>query len=120
MVKPVKIEMDTSVTPELRLRQRWRTVGSMPAPLLDAKTREVIPCRPVDMSAEGLGIFTTNELRPDMQFIMPVKEREIRLKLIWSSENAGERPGYRHGIQAIDKDINLEQIFIECGCFKPE
>jgi hypothetical protein len=101
---------------ELRLHRRRRLVGFMPGRLFIAETGEEIVCRPLDVSAYGLGMFTEDEIDEFVHdFVLVVAERTIRLERVYSQESPGLKVGYRHGFRVKDRDVDLEKLCIELG-----
>ena len=101
---------------ETRSNRRRRLAGFMPGRLYTASRQEVY-CRPMDVSASGIGVFSEDDLKEvGKDFVLVIANREIPLELVWSLASPGPRVGYRHGFKVRDPDVDLESLCIMLGC----
>jgi hypothetical protein len=102
---------------ERRFEPRRRTIGFLPGELLAASGADgPIECKPIDVSAFGLGIFSEADLEETRDYVLKMGGQLIELELIWSEESPGKMVGYRHGLRVKDPRLDLEALFTAAGC----
>ncbi len=102
---------------ERRMSIRKQLTGLLPGKLVDARGK-TLNAEPVDVSEHGLGIVTQSRLEEGEELYLVLnKERSVRLKVIWSSEDFSKNDLTRYGLEC-SGDINLEEIFIQYMCLK--
>jgi hypothetical protein len=101
---------------ERRFEPRRRTIGFLPGQLTAVGRDEAIECKPIDVSAFGLGIFSEDDLEDAKDYVLKIGGREVELELIWSEESPGKMVGYRHGLRVKDPELDLEALFTAAGC----
>lgn len=80
------------------------------------KTREgkEIECSFIDVSSEGIGIFTEKKFSCDDLVILDMDDCEVTLKTIWT-KSAEDVTTLRYGFSLCDTDVDLTRLFINKG-----
>ena len=103
---------------ERRLNTRRRLTGLLPGKIVDKDKDNVIHCRPVDISKDGIGILTELELEQGAILHLTSSEQDIELKVMWKKQDFGKANLTRYGLVTSDSSINLENVFLRAGCLK--
>ena len=103
---------------ERRLSTRRKLTGLIPGKLVVVGSTVPISCRPIDISANGLGILSEEILTPGSKLALKTHDREIIFEVSWGQPDFGKRDLYRYGLLVVDRSINLEAVFAETGCLK--
>ena len=103
---------------EKRIHPRQKVLRFLPGKLYreDDLNGDQIPCRPLDVSAMGLGIFTEEELEEGDRLILRLQGEDVELIVVWMMESPGETVGFRYGLKAKQAGVNLEEIFARHNC----
>jgi hypothetical protein len=110
--------MGLALFKERRLADRKRLTGLLPGRLLLSATRAEIVCRPVDVSANGLGIVIDKEIDPGTELELHLKSGTVRLQVAWAQPDFGKQNMFRYGLVTLDPSQNLEAIFVDTGCLR--
>ncbi|TWW08013.1 hypothetical protein E3A20_28580 [Planctomyces bekefii] len=100
------------------MSERKRLTGLLPARLQLESTKADIICKPVDVSAHGLGIVASKEIEVGAVLSLQLKDHPVSLKVAWSQPDFGKQNMHRYGLVALDQSVNLEDLFIAAGCLK--
>jgi hypothetical protein len=109
--------MGLALFKERRINDRLKLTGLMPGRMFLA-TGEELSCRPVDVSASGLGILISKEIDPGTQVTLVIKNEKIELLVAWVQRDFGKQDMFRYGLVTLDANKNMESIFKNCGCLK--
>jgi hypothetical protein len=113
--------MGLALFKERRFAERRQLSGVLPGSLIRADGSGAISCRPVDVSAHGLGIVISGEqktLAIGLNLILVVTDAEVPLQVAWSAPDFGKHDSYRYGLVVKDQSVNLEELFLKYGCLK--
>lgn len=102
---------------ERRLNTRRRLTGLLPGKIID-KDSQVISCRPVDVSKDGVGILAEDILEEGMTLTLQSPNGDIELEVMWKKQDYGKQNLFRYGLVTKDSSNNLENIFLAAGCLK--
>ncbi len=104
---------------ERRSEERKTLTGLMPGRLFLISSDRTLSARPLDVSAQGLGILMSENVPDGTEIGLAVEKRQIvKMRVAWSKEDFGKRDLYRYGLECLDKKLNLEEIFLATGCLK--
>ena len=103
---------------ERRLNTRSRLTGILPGKIINKELDSIINCRPVDISEDGLGILTEQQLENGLILHLTSSELDIEMKVMWKKQDFGKANLLRYGLICSDTNINLEDIFQKAGCLK--
>jgi hypothetical protein len=109
--------MGLALFQERRMDLRKKLTGLLPGRLRSSKGND-INCRPVDVSENGLGIISKDNLAVNDVVELQVKDILISLKVGWVKPDFGKRDLFRYGLVSQNAKYNLEEIFISSGCMK--
>lgn len=113
--------MGLALFKERRLADRRRLTGLLPGKMVFESGRQEIICRPVDVSANGMGIVVQNlrkEIEPGTVLLLMTKDGALRLSVAWGQPDFGKQDLFRYGLVTMDPADNLEQMFIDTGCLR--
>jgi len=125
--------MGLALFKERRISDRRRLTGLLPGRLafagkggIEAGGSETsgsyIACRPVDVSANGMGIVASGqlgEIDPGTELVLVIKDRSaIRLQVAWSQPDFGKQDCFRYGLVTLDPAEDLEELFVSSGCMR--
>ncbi|MEN9836266.1 MAG: hypothetical protein RL011_2459 [Pseudomonadota bacterium] len=113
--------MGLALFKERRFSERRQLSGVLPGSLIRADGKGAVSCRPVDVSAHGLGIVIIGEkkmLPLGLELSLVVTDGEIPLIVAWSTPDFGKQDSVRYGLAVKDETVNLEQVFENYGCLK--
>ena len=113
--------MGLALFKERRFSERRQLSGVLPGGLIRADGKGAVSCRPVDVSAHGLGIVIVGEkklLPIGLDLILVVTDGEIPLQVAWSTPDFGKQDSVRYGLAVTDQSVNLELVFEKYGCLK--
>jgi hypothetical protein len=113
--------MGLALFKERRLAERKNLTGLLPGSLIRADGKGSVSCRPVDISAHGIGIVITGEKKTlpiGTELKLVVTDNEIDLRVAWSAPDFGKQDSMRYGLVATDSSVDLEQLFTQFGCLK--
>ncbi len=102
---------------ERRNKRRVNLSGLMPGRLLLKESQKPISCRPINVSGKGLGIVSTDLLQEGTSVILTIKNRKIELRVVWSQPDFRKQNMVRYGLQVLDDELNMEELFRESGMF---
>lgn len=94
-----------------------KTIRLLPGPIIDTHNN-VLQCRPVDISTEGLSILSETQLSVGDHLVLKTHKDAIALEVIWSKQDFGKQGLLRYGLKATQADTDLEKIFADAGCLK--
>ena len=103
---------------EQRLSPRRKLTGLLPGRMVVVGSNVNISCKPVDISAHGLGIVSEEILTAGSKLALRTHDREILLEVSWGQPDFGKRDLYRYGLVTVDRDVDLELVFADTGCLK--
>ncbi|MDB2447096.1 PilZ domain-containing protein [bacterium] len=103
---------------ERRLNTRRRLTGLLPGKIVDTKKEEDVSCRPVDISKDGIGILTEDQLEQGDILNLMGPDLQVELKVMWKKQDYGKQSLFRYGLVTTDNSVNLENIFMAAGCLK--
>lgn len=103
---------------ERRLADRRQLTGLLPGRLIMASTRADLACRPVDVSANGLGIVVDKEIDPGTAVELQTRNGTVQLQVAWVQPDFGKQNMFRYGLVTLDPSLNLEEMFIAAGCLR--
>ena len=102
---------------ERRRHSRKRFSGLLPGPLyLETNRKKSLQCKPIDISKNGLGLLIAEEIPKDAILILVTKEQEIPFKIAWQRPDFGKEELIRYGLEIVDPELDIEEIFIKSGC----
>lgn len=111
--------MGLALFKEKRLSDRRKLTGLLPGRLLIAgDRRQDVFCRPVDVSANGVGIVLAREIAAGTDMVLMLPDREVSLRVAWGQPDFGKQDMFRYGLATLDAEDNLEEIFVAAGCLK--
>ncbi|MBM4252768.1 MAG: PilZ domain-containing protein [Deltaproteobacteria bacterium] len=113
--------MGLALFKERRFTERRQLSGVLPGSLIRTDGKGAVSCRPVDVSAHGLGIVIIGEkkiLPVGLELHLVVSDGEIALTVAWSTPDFGKQDSVRYGLAVTDPAVNLEQVFEKYGCLK--
>lgn len=105
-------------TKERRLAGRQKLTGLMPGKFFVKASGKSISCRPVDVSDNGLGILTADELTVDAEICLVTGDQEILMKIMWRKPDFGKNNLMRYGLSCLTPGIDLASVFVNHGCLK--
>lgn len=89
----------------------------LPGAIIDSNNN-VIQCRPVDLSSDGLSILTETPLEVGAILALRTHNASIALEIVWRRADFGKHGLVRYGLRTKDSSVDLENIFREAGCLK--
>ena len=89
----------------------------LPGAIIDSNNN-VIQCRPVDLSAEGLSILSETNLDVGATISLRTHNATIAMEIVWRRADFGKQGLVRYGLKTKDATVDLENIFRETGCLK--
>ena len=110
--------MGLALFKERRFADRRKLTGLLPGRLIIEETKAELTCRPIDVSANGMGIVVSRELEPGTQILLIMKERTIPLTTAWGSPDFGKQDMFRYGLITLNPADNLEEAFLVTGCLR--
>lgn len=105
------------VAKERRLNSRNRLSGLMPGRLHNETTGRDISCRPVDVSDQGMGVLSSDQMTAGDQLTLTAGEDVIRLQVAWTKPDFGKRNLFRYGLVA-KQPAQLVELFRRTGCLE--
>lgn len=104
---------------ERRSGERMTLTGLMPGRLFLISSDRTLSARPLDVSVHGLGILMGEKVPDGTEIGLAVEKRHVvKMRVAWSKEDFGKRDLYRYGLECLDTNLNLEDIFLATGCLK--
>lgn len=110
--------MGIALFKERRLSSRRKLTGLLPGKLTVASLKAPLVCRLTDVSAHGLGIVANVEISLGARAVLETGTLSIEFEVIWAAPDFGKQDMFRYGLVSTDHEVNIEQIFIDCGCLK--
>ena len=111
--------MTLPIFKERRLSSRRVLSGLLPAPLvLREEPEQKFNCKPVDLSADGLGVLADVVLPIGTELLLKLPEEDVVMKIIWKKQDFGKKELIRYGLVTESHEKNIEQIFEEHDCFE--
>ena len=110
--------MGLALFKEKRLSQRRKLTGLLPGRLTVSDTKVDIECRPVAVSAPGMGIVIAKEVAPGTELLLLTATKPVRLSVAWGQPDFGKQDMFRYGLVTLDPDDDLEEIFVRGGCLR--
>ena len=110
--------MGLALFKERRFADRRKLTGLLPGRLMLEQSNTELTCRPIDVSANGMGIVVSRELEPGTQVLLIMKERTIPLTIAWGSPDFGKQDMFRYGLITLNPADNLEEAFLASGCLR--
>lgn len=101
---------------ERRMAERKRLTGLLPGRFM--VNGKVMDAKPFDISAHGLGLLMSAEIKDGTKAVMTISGRDIPLEFKWSDPDFGKHDLWRYGLVCTDTSINLEDEFESTGCLK--
>ena len=101
---------------EKRFKPRKALTGLLPGPITKIDG-ERVTCRPVDISENGLGILSEEQLSTGDKLMLELKDEKIALEVTYQKRDFGKHNLFRYGIICTENK-DLEKIFLEAGCLK--
>jgi hypothetical protein len=96
--------------------------GTLPGALTRADSDAAIDCEVCDVSEDGLGIITDQEFSSNMELILDLTntkaKAKIRFRIVHCRPESMRKGFHRCGLQAIDNEINLIELFAAEGRIK--
>ncbi|MES2744334.1 MAG: PilZ domain-containing protein [Bdellovibrionota bacterium] len=89
----------------------------LPGAIIDSNNN-VIQCRPVDLSTEGLSILSETNLDVGATVSLRTHKESIALEVMWRRADFGKQGLVRYGLKTKVEGIDLENIFRDSGCLK--
>lgn len=89
----------------------------LPGAIIDSNNN-VIQCRPVDLSSEGLSILSETNLDVGALVTLRTHNQSIVMEIVWRRADFGKQGLSRFGLKTKDSTIDLENLFRETGCLK--
>lgn len=103
---------------EKRREHRKTLTGLLPGKLQVVGKGNYISCRPIDITAKGLGIITSDLIEIGERLILKTHNDSIILRVVWSKADFGKQSLYRYGLEVENPKIDIQDIFIQTGCLK--
>lgn len=103
---------------ERRLADRRRLTGLLPGRLMITESKVELVCKPLDVSANGLGIVLNKEIEPGTDVDLVTKTGIVQLQVAWVQPDFGKQDMFRYGLVTKDPALNLEDLFIAAGCLR--
>lgn len=110
--------MGLALFKERRLSDRRRLTGLLPGRLILAGAKQSLMCKPVDVSAFGMGVVMAREIAPGTQMTLVIGDQAIALQIAWCQPDFGKQDMFRYGLVTLDPEVNLESEFVRSGCLK--
>ena len=110
--------MGLALFKERRMSNRRRLTGLMPGRLILAAGRVDLLGKPVDVSANGMGIVIAKEIAPGTEILLIMPDRQVALTIAWGQPDFGKQDMFRYGLVTLDQGDNLEEIFVASGCLR--
>lgn len=111
--------MGLALFKEKRLSIRRKLTGLMPGRLIFDATKIDVDGKPVDVSANGMGIVISKEIDPGTAMTLVLKGgHEVPLTVAWGQPDFGKQDMFRYGLVTVNPADNLEDIFVEAGCLR--
>lgn len=101
---------------EMRLSPRKKLSGLLPGKLTEAKTGRAVSCRPIDVSRDGLGVLSSQEIATGSTLVLMANGVPIELHVAWGQPDFGKQDLYRYGLVTNDSNVDLVKAFTESGC----
>jgi hypothetical protein len=92
--------------------------GTLPGALTRSDNNEVIDCEVCDVSEDGLGIITNQELARSIELVLDLGSSKIRFRIVHCRPESMRKGFHRCGLQAIDCPTNLIELFTAQGRIK--
>ena len=86
---------------------------SISAKIYDAKTKREIDFAPINVSQQGLAIFTRQKLPEGTEVIMVLHPREVRLQVKWCQAKPDDLAIFRSGLEVMDPTVHLDELVKE-------
>ena len=97
---------------------RFAFNGSLPGALIKGGSNDPLECRPVNLSASGLGLIGMQELFVGDKLTIVSPELNIPFEVVWCDQ-VEDRPGFfKIGLKSNDSEIDLVRLFSDEGCFE--
>jgi|GEM_PF-881973 len=104
---------------ERRVRDRREPTGLMPGKMIRVRQERAISCRPIDISSGGMGILVAEDLMSSEILTLNLADgRQIPFKIVWKREDFGKLDLFRYGLECMDPDINILEIFQRAGMIR--
>ena len=103
---------------EQRLASRQQLTGLLPGRLRLANSTVDLVCKPVDVSANGIGIVINKEIEPGSTVDLVLKDRTVQLLVAWVQPDFGKQDMFRYGLVTLDPALNLKDLFLLSGCLR--
>lgn len=103
---------------ERRGSPRKKLTGLFPGKLTVQSTGDGLDAKPMDISASGLGIVSSEQLDSDAIILLKTHSHAIEFKVAWKKRDFEKSDLFRYGLEVVDHSINLEEVFHAAGCLK--
>ena len=110
--------MGMPIFAEQRISPRRKLSGLLPGKLTVVGATSSLACKPVDISAHGLGIVSMELLAVGAMIALKTPRDDIMLEVVWGKPDFGKRDLLRYGLVVVDSTVNLETVFAVAGCLK--
>jgi hypothetical protein len=110
--------MGLALFKERRLSDRRKLTGLLPGRLTIEGTKLSLSCRPVDVSANGMGVVMAREIEPGTQMTLSIGDHDIALQVAWGQPDFGKQDMFRYGLVTLDPNVDLEAEFVRAGCLR--
>jgi len=102
---------------EPRRSSRRVMLRILPGAIVGANN-EVIQCRPVDLSQEGLSILSESNLKVGDLVTLRTHNDSIPMEVVWRRADFGKQGLTRYGLKTKEAAFDLEILFRQTGCLK--
>ena len=103
-----------------RIADRSRLSGLLPGRMKVVGNSRLITGRAVDVTAQGMGILSSDYLREGDHVILTTGEHTIHLSVIYKRRDYAKSNRFRYGLILCDKhntqSWDLLDVFAESGC----
>lgn len=86
---------------------------SLSSPLYFAKDHKEIDYSPINISPQGLSIYTAHALPLNTTIILKLDKKDIELLVKWCTPKPEDIAFFRCGLETTDKKIKLDELIQE-------
>lgn len=100
-----------------RFTQRKQLTGLLPAPLI-TESGDILDCKPVDISENGLGILSSVVLEIGDKLTLRLSSQPVEFTVAWGKRDFAKNQLYRYGLITESETVSVEDIFEKANCLK--
>lgn len=106
-----------------RIKERKKLTGLLPGKLVVIRTGRLVSARAVDITEDGMGIFSSHRLHEGDKMTLISTEKKIPLIVHYKKRDYTKASLHRYGLrvdseEADAQEYNLIKIFENSGCLR--